>query len=236
MYSIRYPTVSKFFSIFDWLSRSTKIDAPMAAEATALPPFCCSFCKRSCANPVYIFVLGSRYSQKGRERENIFWYYIYNMYLFKIWLNMAFQNQTRHLDCTCIVYMIVFVFRYTRAEYTLTYWESTSSQMFFVDCLVNIHAMYCHVLFLHHFQVNFNTSGFGKTFDNFFLTFHSIHVCSSIFLSATSATRCCSFVEKGFNLGIKQQVMVNDTATVSSAISSKEPKPKDGTEARQKPR
>lgn len=106
------------------------------------------------------------------------------------------------------------------------------SNVFLLIVLVNINAMYCHVLFLHHFQINFNTSGFGKTFDNFILAFGSIY----IYIYVCSSIICRLFYQMLFiywsyvlTLGIQHQVVV--TSTVSWAISSKEPTPKDGTEA-----
>ena len=79
------------------------------------------------------------------------------------------------------------------------------SNVFLLIVLVNINAMYCHVLFLHHFQTNFNTSGFGKTFDNFILAFGSIYIYIRLFFHNLSFVLpdVVHLLKLRFNLGDK---------------------------------
>lgn len=61
-----------------WLAVKVHKDwCPDGSRGNNSTPFCCSFCKRSCANSVYSFPIFAK-RERERERKNIFWY-IQNM-------------------------------------------------------------------------------------------------------------------------------------------------------------
>lgn len=70
------------------------------------------------------------------------------------------------------------------------------SNVFLLIVLVNINAMYCHVLFLHHFQINFNTSGFVKR--HLIISFYSL---SLFFHNSVGKPDVVHLLKLRFNLG-----------------------------------